>query len=229
LARSWRLAESRIRIAPSLLAADFGQLREQVATIEAGGAQVLHLDIMDGHFVPNISFGVPVIEKLRSTSKLFFDTHLMIDDPLGYAEAFVKAGSENLTFHIEIGQEPGRVIDRIRSLGASVGMSLNPGTPAAVIEPFIPHVNLVLVMSVWPGFGGQTFIVSVLDKMTKIRQWLRPDQRLEVDGGIAPDTVGLAARAGADTFVAGTCVFGRPDCVAAMEELKVRAEASALR
>ncbi len=225
----WRLAETRLRITPSLLAADFGRLREEVAAVEAGGAEVLHLDVMDGHFVPNISFGVPVIERLRPISKLYFDTHLMITDPFHYAEPFIQAGSENVTFHIEVATDPRRVIDRIRSLGANVGISLNPGTPATAIEPILPDVDLVLVMSVWPGFGGQKFIHSSLDKIRRIKPLLRPDQRLEVDGGISPETIEACAAAGADTFVAGTSVFGRSNAASALRELQDRAEQAAGR
>jgi len=224
----WRLAEPRIRIAPSRLAADFWRLADQVAQIEAGGAEILHLDIMDGHFVPNISFGIPVIEKLRPRSKLFFDTHLMITDPAKYAEAFVKAGSDLLTFHIEVSSTPTAIADQIRSLGANVGITLNPGTPASAIRDALPAVDMVLVMSVWPGFGGQKFIADSLDKVRKIRTHLRPDQRLEIDGGIDPQTVGSAAIAGVDTFVAGSAVFGRPDPAEAMRNLaRIAGEARA--
>lgn len=216
---AWQLGAPRIRIAPSLLAADFARLADEVARIEAGGAELLHLDVMDGHFVPNISFGVPVIEKLRPVSRLFFDTHLMITDPLKYAAPFVKAGSDLLTFHIEVAPEPMKVIDHIRSLGARVGITLNPGTDVADILPIIDSVDLVLVMSVWPGFGGQKFIESSLDKLRELRGRLRPEQRLEIDGGIGPDTVQRAVAAGADTLVAGSAVFGRPDPVAAMNDL----------
>lgn len=216
---NWRLAEPRIRIAPSLLAADFGRLAEEVARVEEGGAEILHLDVMDGHFVPNISFGIPVIERLRARSRLFFDTHLMIMDPARYAQAFVKAGCDLLTFHIEVTAAPTAIADHIRSLGARVGITLNPDTPVAAIRDALPAVDLVLVMSVWPGFGGQQFIPSSLEKLRELRPLLRPDQRLEIDGGIGPDTIGAAAAAGADTFVAGSAVFGRPDPVAAMREL----------
>jgi ribulose-phosphate 3-epimerase len=219
-APAWRLAEPRVRVAPSLLAADFWCLADQVARIEAGGAEILHLDIMDGHFVPNISFGIPVIEKLRPRSRLYFDTHLMITDPAKYAEAFVKAGSDHLTFHIEVSSTPTAIADQIRTLGASPGITLNPGTPASAIRDAVPAVDMVLVMSVWPGFGGQHFIPESLDKVREIKSWLRPDQRLEIDGGIDLKTVGPAVAAGADTLVAGSAVFGRPDPVVAMLELE---------
>ncbi len=216
---NWRLAEPRLRIAPSLLAADFSRLTEEIGRIEAGGAEILHLDVMDGHFVPNISFGVPVIEKIRPVSKLFFDTHLMITDPLKYAEPFVKAGADLLTFHIEVADEPRRVIDHIRKLGARVGITLNPSTPVDDIANAIPEVDMVLIMSVWPGFGGQRFIEASIDKLAACRTMLQPWQRLEVDGGIGPETARQVIRAGADTLVAGSAVFGRPDPVAAMEEI----------
>ncbi|MEP0842831.1 MAG: ribulose-phosphate 3-epimerase [Phycisphaerae bacterium] len=218
--RTWILARPRIRIAPSLLAADFSRLAEEVAAVEAGGVEVLHLDVMDGHFVPNISFGVPVIEKLRPRSKMFFDTHLMITDPARYAEAFVKAGSDHLTFHIEVTDQPLPVVEHIRSLGVSVGVTLNPGTPTSAIREVVPAVDMVLVMSVWPGFGGQSFIPDSLARLRDIRAWLRPDQRLEVDGGIDLSTIGEAAEAGADTFVAGSAVFGRPDPLQAVRALE---------
>jgi len=211
-------------VAPSLLSADFARLADEVQRVEAGGAEVLHLDVMDGHFVPNISFGVPVIEKLRPASKMFFDTHLMITDPLEYAEPFAKAGCNLLTFHIEVAPEPMAVIEHIRSLGVNVGITLNPGTPASSLRRVAEAVDLVLVMSVWPGFGGQEFIASSLDKLREIRSWLGPHQRLEVDGGIGPETVVRVVRAGADTLVAGSAVFGQPDPVAAMDELQALSE-----
>ena len=212
-------AEPGIRIAPSLLAADFSRLAESVAVVEDAGASVLHLDIMDGHFVPNISFGVPVIASLRKRTKLFFDAHLMIADPLKYAEAFVKAGCDHITFHIEATETPERVVEHIKGLGVSVGVSLNPTTPASTIEAIIADIDMVLIMSVWPGFGGQSFIGDVLTRVRTLSRRLGAHQRLEIDGGIDKRTIGAAAEAGADTFVAGTAVFGQSDPAAAMNEL----------
>lgn len=215
----WPLAEPRIRIAPSLLAADFARLVDDVRRVEQAGIEMLHLDIMDGHFVPNLSFGVPVVEKLRLVTDLFFDAHLMVTDPAKYAEPFVKAGADLVTFHIEVAPQPARLIERIRALGARVGVTLNPGTEAAALEPALAEVDLVLVMSVWPGFGGQKFIESSVDKLEAIRPRLRPDQRLEIDGGIGPDTVAKSVRGGADTLVAGSAVFGQPEPAEAIRHL----------
>ncbi len=217
------LKEPGIRIAPSLLAADFARLREEIERVESGGADLLHLDVMDGHFVPNISFGPGLIEQVRPHSKLFFDAHLMIAEPQRYAEAFVKAGCDHITFHIEVTHEPRTVANHIRSLGASVGICINPTTPVSAIEPVLDHVDMVLVMSVWPGFGGQTFIPDVLPKVRELADRLKPHQRLEIDGGIDPETVTSAASAGIDTFVAGSAIFRRPDPVEAMARLNTLA------
>ncbi len=215
-----------LRIAPSLLAADFSRLAEHVHVVEQAGAEILHLDVMDGHFVPNISFGVPIIKSLRTQSEMFFDTHLMIAEPGRYAEAFIKAGADLLTFHIEVTQEPEKVAEHIRSLGAKVGISINPDTPVSAIQDVIPEVDLVLVMSVWPGFGGQSFISDVLTKVAQLKPLLKQEQRLEIDGGIDPTTIGAAVAAGADTLVAGSAVFGQPDPVAALKKLEQHAASS---
>ncbi len=216
---AFALAAPAIRMAPSVLSADFGRLAEDVAAIEAGGAEMLHLDVMDGHFVPNISFGVPVIKSLRKYTKCFLDAHLMIAEPQRYAEAFVGVGCDHLTFHVEVTKEPQAVIEHIRKLGVSVGICINPGTGVSAIKPVLNEVDLVLVMSVWPGFGGQAFMSEVLDKVRELRPLLASHQRLQIDGGIDEKTIGSAAKAGADTFVAGTAVFGAPDPPKAMQRL----------
>ena len=154
-----------IRVAPSVLAADFGQLAQQIAEVESAGAQLLHLDVMDGHFVPNLSFGVPVVRSIRECTGLLLDTHLMIEEPLRYAPAFVEAGADLITFHVEVVDHPRQVVNEIRSLGVRVGVALNPDTPAEAILEIIEQVDLVLVMSVWPGFGGQAFMPEALPKI----------------------------------------------------------------
>jgi ribulose-phosphate 3-epimerase len=210
-------------IAPSLLAADFSRLADEITAIEAAGADWLHLDVMDGHFVPNISFGPPVIKSLRKVTKMPFDVHLMIA-PVDYLlQAFKDAGSDHIMFHPEAGPHPHRTLQTIQGLGCKAGLVLNPGTPVALVEPLMDMVDLLLVMSVNPGFGGQKFIASQLEKIATLRKLIDAtgrEIRLEVDGGVDVKTAPLCIEAGADALVAGTAVFGAPDYRVAIEAIR---------
>ena len=201
------LARHKPIICPSLLAADFANLQREIRLAEEGGARVLHVDVMDGHFVPNISIGVPVVASIRKITRLPLDVHLMISDPGRYAEAFVKAGADSLLFHIEAVPEPTALIEKIRALGAAPGLVLNPGTPASAVLPYARQADILLTMSVQPGFGGQRFKPEVLEKVRAFKKAVRPDTLLSIDGGIGKWTIEEAARAGVDMFVAGTSVF----------------------
>ncbi len=217
------MAQQSILVAPSLLAADFSRLGEEVARIEAAGADWLHLDVMDGHFVPNISFGPVVLKSLRKLTKMPFDVHLMIAPADPYLAAFAEAGADHIMFHPEAGPHPHRSLQAIHALGKKAGLVLNPGTPLAHAETMLDLVDIVLVMSVNPGFGGQKFIDSQLERIAALRRLIdasgRP-VRLEVDGGIDARTAPLCIAAGADTFVAGTAVFGSPDYAAAISAIR---------
>jgi ribulose-phosphate 3-epimerase len=220
-------ARRPIVIAPSILSADFGRLAEQVRAVEEAGADWIHVDVMDGRFVPNITIGPVVVEAVRRAARRPLDVHLMIEEPERYIEAFVGAGASRLGVQVEACRHVHRVLGQIREAGAKACVVLNPGTPAVAVEPVLGDVDQVLVMSVNPGFGGQKFIPSVLPKIAQLRAWI--DERgldvvLEVDGGVAPGTIGPAARAGADAFVAGSSVYGAPDYRAAIEALRREAE-----
>jgi ribulose-phosphate 3-epimerase len=208
-----------IEIAPSILSADFANLAEEIRQVAAAGVKMLHLDVMDGHFVPNLTIGPPVVAKLRKHSDLFFDTHLMITDPEKYAPEFVKAGSNHISFHIETTKHPEKLIDKLHEMGVTAGVTVNPETPLETIEKVAPLCDMILVMTVHPGFGGQSFIGEAAKKCIRLRQIVGPNIRIEVDGGIDPKTTPTVVSYGADTLVAGNAVFGKPDRAAAIKAI----------
>lgn len=216
--------ESSIRISPSILASDFTRLGDQVREAEAAGADLIHVDVMDGHYVPNISVGLPVVAALRGVTRLPLDVHLMISEPARYVEAFVDAGADILTVHPETDVHVHRTLQQIRALGIRAGVSLNPSTPETVLHYVLPLLDYVLVMTVNPGFGGQAFLPETLEKIRAVRHLLDAvgsRALLSVDGGITVETVPMVVGAGADTLVAGSSVFGAPEGVAyAIEALR---------
>lgn len=193
-------------LSPSILAADFGELAKQIRLTEENGAKYLHLDVMDGAFVPSISFGMPVIKSLRKISGQIFDVHLMIENPDRYLEDFKSAGADIITVHAEASKHLHRTVTKIKELGLRAGVSINPATPLSTIELVLSEVDMVLIMSVNPGFGGQKFIPFTLDKVRKLRE-MAPDMNIEVDGGVNKDNAAGLVRAGANILVAGTAVF----------------------
>lgn len=209
-------------IAPSLLSADFVHLADDIAKVEAAGADWLHLDIMDGHFVPNLTFGPPIVAAIRKVTKLPLDVHLMVTNPAELIEPFAAAGADWLTVHVETEPHLHRLVNRIRELGVKPAVALNPGTPAGTLEEVISDVDMVLVMSVNPGFGGQKFIPASLTKIRKLKELIRQTGRqvlIQVDGGINADTSALVRDAGADVLVAGSAVFGSKDLAQAIRSL----------
>ena len=211
------------RQSPSILSADFGKLGADCRTVLDAGAQMLHYDVMDGHFVPNISFGVPVLKSLHKTlPDAFYDVHLMISHPLQYAEPFIKAGATLYNFHLECEDDIQQTLDAVKALGCKTGLTIKPGTAPEALAPYLDQLDLVLVMSVEPGFGGQKFMPSALDKL----RWLKAEREkrglhylLEVDGGVDDTTAPLCVEAGADVLVAGSAVFGKDDMTAAVRRL----------
>lgn len=208
-----------IKVAPSILSADFARLKEEIILISRAGADLLHVDVMDGHFVPNITVGPCVVEALKKVATVPLDVHLMIASPEKYLEPFIRAGSDWITFHIEAMSDPEKFIDRAHSLGVKVGVSLKPATPVQAIAPIVNMVDLVLVMSVDPGFGGQSFQPEVLPKIREIHD-LGSHAEVSIDGGINLNTARQAVEAGVDILVAGTAIFKSPDPAAMVQKLK---------
>jgi ribulose-phosphate 3-epimerase len=214
---------SRIEIAPSILASDFAKLGEQVRLVEEGGAEVLHVDVMDGHFVPNISLGIPIVASLRKATRLPLDVHLMIENPELFIEDFIKAGANRVLVHQEATVHLDRALAMVRDHGAEAGAAINPATPVAMLSDVMSKLDTVLVMSVNPGFGGQKFIPNAYEKirqLTAMRTRYNANFRIEVDGGVDVENIAELARAGVNTFVAGTSIYGAADPVAATRQLK---------
>ena len=213
-------------IAPSILSADFGRLAEEIRAVDEAGADWIHVDVMDGHFVPNLTIGPAVIKAARAATSLPLDVHLRIESPDAFIDSYAEAGADRIAVHVEVCPHLHRTVAQVREAGARAGVALNPATPAAAIEPILGDLDQVVVMTVNPGFGGQKFIESVLPKISQIRRWI--DERdleieLEVDGGVGPGSIGRVARAGANAFVAGSAVFGKPDYAATIAELRKEA------
>jgi|SRR5579863_7375308 len=217
------MAYARIEIAPSILASDFSRLSDEIRKVTEGGADVIHVDVMDGHFVPNISIGIPVVESLRKATRLPLDVHLMIERPEEYIEEFVQAGASRVLVHQEATVHLDRALALVRELGAQAGAVLNPATPVAMLGEILDRVDTVLVMSVNPGFGGQKFIPGSYEKIRQLNQWRARYNgafRIEVDGGVERENIGELAQAGVNTFVAGTSIFHTADPAASTRELR---------
>jgi len=199
-------------IAPSILSADFSKLADEIAAVEAGGASVLHVDVMDGHFVPNITIGLPVVKSLRKATKLTIDTHLMIEEPSRYAVKFVEAGADMVSVHVEADVHLQRTLVAIREAGAKAGIAINPGTPLSSLEEALPYADFVLLMSVNPGFGGQSFIPTSLDKLRRLKRMIDErglETKIEIDGGVDASNIAEIVEAGAEIIVAGSAVYGK--------------------
>ena len=215
-----------IKISPSILSSDYGNLSSELKRMEACGADMLHIDVMDGHFVPNITLGAPIVKCIRKSSSLPFDVHLMISDPYKYIPDFVNAGSDIITFHAEADSDIEKTIDLILASGKKAGLSVKPKTPVEAVYPYLDKLSMVLVMTVAPGFGGQSFMEDMMPKVSAVRSEIDRrglDVDIQVDGGINKDTISIAAKAGANVFVSGNAIFSSDDAEKTIADFKARA------
>ncbi len=212
-----------IKISPSILSADYASLKNDIEKVKIGGADMLHVDVMDGHFVPNISIGPPVVKSIRKATDMFLDCHLMISNPYDYIDAFASSGADLIAFHVESNSDIGKTIEKIKEAGIAPALVIKPATEAVAVFPYLKDIDMVLVMTVEPGFGGQSFMTDMLSKITAIREKaneINPNLMIQVDGGIVPETAKLCVEAGADVLVSGSYIFGATDIKKAIDSLR---------